>query len=428
MDELAASNAVSKAMVQQVINRVVSRDAGTRDPTTKKDTTTCFGIPGSGLPRRHCNVDINVTVLVCQGKQVFMSINNGAGEDTGSTEGHIYQSVYGQNYICRIYAYPTNFDLTIPVGSSSWDDVQFTSNGADVTSDVKKILVTEGTLSKGQDISNKFDWVFGESYHFEAGQTYSISDIVRSKTKTVDQNGGSGTSDSRFTDMGVMSTYAWKTSLGTDINDILDQLDESEKSFYEELSDEEKAEAGVIYICGGIMYKTAVVDSAITATAVPIIIPGLKSESFYFPADIQKGNDRMSCDRTEGGFWIKKTEAGPEYLKFEDGWREVKNTTNDKATQEVITAAKKAAQDAEGDDGDYHDYLQDSDIQNWGFRLENGEWIRLILTGVGGVPDGEDVDGVDGGIGSDSASSSTMDNCCCIQAANIIAASISNLK
>lgn len=326
-------------------NNAVQQQAGARNGASGEDGLTCFGIPGSGLPRRHCDANFNVTVAVCSDMTVYLSIHSG----------NVTQKVFGTKYSCRMYAYSRPFDMYIGAGTRGWEDVQFKCNGQ-VLPDGEVKLISEGTVEKTYDISVPFSWEFGECFKMSEGTEYYVSDIEQSMNHHVAQNGGFSDSDSRFVNMGALTDYSWKVEMGS-------------------------SENGKIWLCGGIVYPNAVVDSDITAEATPIEIPGLNMASYYYPGDIQKGN-RKSLNRPEGYLRICNPSRSAEYLEEDGIWRDVKNTENDRAVEEGA-------------------------FENWGFRLQGSEWVRLIITGEGGEP----TDGDPEGIGSDSPGGSN--GCCC---------------
>lgn len=336
-----------KKKIRKLITQPVNENAGTRDPTTHVDDTTSFGIPGSGLPRRHCNTAFSVTVAVASDLSVYMAMH----------DGKIYQNVFGQVYKCRMYTCPHYFEIYIPRGATGWDGAQFLdSSGNDCSADVA--MLCDGDVKKAYDKSNPFEWVFGPCFQMSEGDEYYENDITKQMPYRVDQYGGFSQSDSRFVSMGNLTDYSWKQEMGSSAD-------------------------GKIYLCGGILYGNATITSEITAKAVEIIIPGLNLANYYYPGDIQKGNRRMSLNRPEGYIRIYSPSRTAEYLDSEDGWRDIKNTENDRAVEEGA-------------------------FENWGFRLEGGEWIRLIITGEGGQAGEGDLNGI-GADGDDSGSCP----CCC---------------
>lgn len=361
MADSITTKQINKVIQIDLCDPKYKQDAG--DRINGVDNTTCFAIPGSGLPPRHCNVKTYVTVAVASDMSVYISMH-GDGE---AAQHSISQKVFGQNYQCRIYVAPHFFKMHIPVGSNGWEQVYFTDNAdkpmpsEEHPNDVAFCL-TKGEVHKGYDKNTYlFDWRFGDRFDVQEGVKYGENELTVAMEFQSTHDGGFSKANSAFVPVGALTDYGWKREMGD-------------------------SEDGYIYLCGGIVYDNATVTAAITADAVPIIIPGLNLTSFYYPGDIQK-LERMSLNRPEGYFMIYDPDFQPEWLQDEkDGnWRPIKNTENDIAVER----------------GQY---------DNTGWRLttdDEDSWVRLIITGRGGVPDGEDINGEEPGIGADSD-----DRCC----------------
>lgn len=356
---------IAQPSVNLKLEEHITQDAGTRN-SEGVDTDTCFGIPGSGLPRRHCNVDINVTVVVCTNKDVYMAIH----------DGRIYQNVFGRKYFCKMYASPQKFNLYIPNGARNWDDAQCVQNGKQLTmngDNPEAILCCEGDLEKTYDKSVEFDWKLGPCFQMTEGQSYFQADILQDMWyKVTPHNGGFSNANSGFHYMGNMDSDFWKQGLSQKV---------------EVNGEEVKDPDGVIWLCGGILYKGGdKIDSDITAVAVPIVIHNLKLGTFYYPGGIQKGDKIMSLNRPEGHFQICRPSFSADWLDMSGIWRDVKNTEDDRAVIE-------------------------GSFQNTAFRLQGSTWeerepgMRLILFGEGGDSDYE-------GIGADSPDGSGGCPCC----------------
>lgn len=340
------------------INKVIKKDPPLQENAGERnsngiDTTTCFGIPGSGLPRRHCNVNINITAAVASDLTVYLSVH----------DGKIYQNVFGRKYNCKLFTCPYNFSLYIPRGVNNWDGARFKvgektyklgQDGCDVR------CINEGRVEKTYDKSVPFEWIFGSCVQLTEKEEYYESEILKDKWTTTPGNGGFSKANSHFVDMGKLTDYGWKKEQGSGAD-------------------------GVIYLCGGILYDNSTITSDIEAQAVPVTIPGLNLANFYYPGDIQKSNVRMSLNRPDGYLRIYKPSRTAEYLDEEDGWRDIKNTENDKAVKEGY-------------------------FENWGFRRQGNKWVRLIITGEG-IENDEESGGI-GSVDNDVSSSSTAGGCC----------------
>lgn len=345
----------------------IVQDAGTRN-ADGVDTDTCFGIPGSGLPRRHCNVNIQVTVVVCSNMDVYMAIH----------DGEIKQSVFGRKYFCRMYASPQKFNLYIPNGARNWDDAQCVQNGNQLVingSNPEAILCCEGDVEKTYKppATYPFDWVLGPCFQMTEKESYYDADITQDMWHKVSPHyGGFSNANSGFHFMGNMKSDFWRNGLSQKV--VID-------------GEEVKDPDGVIWLCGGILYKGGdKIDSDITAVAVPIKIPGLKKGTFYYPGGIQKGDPIMSLNRPEGHFQIYSPSFSADWLEQEGAWRDVKNTEDDRAVEEGV-------------------------YSNTAWRLQGSSWetmepgMRLILIGQGGTSESDE------GIGADGESSGFP--CCC---------------
>lgn len=316
----------STKKITTICHGPVNENAGTRDDNGVDDVT-CFGIPGSGLPPRHCNTDFTVTAAVCSDLSVYLSVDGG----------RIYQDVKGYGYDCRLYACRHPFTIYLSTGITTWEEAQFLNSGADCRADVMEIV--RGDLTKGND--DTFSWEFGPCVSLSEGQEYYEDEITKTQTKSVSQNGGESKANYQFMFLGSLTDFGWTPDMGSDGK-------------------------GYVYLCGGIMYTSKdAVTAEITAVASRIEIPGLNLASYYYPGDIQK-IQRMSLNRPEGFLRIcKPGESSPEtYLKQEGIWRDVKNTTNDRA---VAAGAFK----------------------NWAFRFDGTQWQYLKLTGQGGAVEGD---------------------------------------
>ncbi|WP_302320380.1 hypothetical protein [uncultured Duncaniella sp.] len=296
-------------LIKGVIDVPVHQDAGSRN-SNNVDTTTCFGIPGSGLPRRHCNVDIHFTVVIMEDLSIYLSVNNGSFK----------QSVFGRNYSCRVYAANHPFRMYIPYGTNGWDKIQF-FEGEKRCDDNVTGIVTSGTVDKAYENTYYFDWQFGPHVPVAEDQEITTKQLTKSMVKRSSHDGGESVADSHFVYMGKLTDYGWKEELQED-------------------------GSGIIYVCGGIVYPNATVDSDINAEAVPIKIPGLKTFIGYYPGDVLKKGVRKSCNRPQGFFKILKRGS----------WRDCKNFPGDES----------------------------EDMENTVFRLDTREWIKADLTGVGG--------------------------------------------
>lgn len=345
-------------------NNPVNQDAGTRG-SDGVDTPTCFGIPGSGLPRRHCNTDFQVTVAVSSDMQVYAAAHSG----------RIYQNVFGRTYECRIYAAPQSFSLYIPNGSTGWKDAQFLQGSKQLSiidegsGQEGVTLLAEGSLKKTYQNTVQFDWRFGDCFQMADKGEYYENDITKDMWYELpNHNGGFSKANSAFHNMGNMKSDFWRNGLSQKVE--IDGVPVEDPD-------------GVLWLSGGILYGGgSVIDSDITAPAVPILVKGLKEGTFYYPGDIQKGDKRMSLNRPEGYFLIHTPSFDADWLDWQGPWRDVKNTEDDRAVEEGV-------------------------YQNTGFRLEGGEtWVRLILSGEGGAST-EDTEG----IGADDDGSGS--GCCC---------------
>lgn len=275
--------------IRAVITVSVVQNAGTRDGNGV-DTTTCFGIPGHNLPRRHCDVNFQVSVAVADDLSVYLAIHNG----------EVKQYVYGQGYSCRFYACPHYFRMYIPHGATGWSDVQFFDSGDNRCDDDITGIVMNGSLTKTYDKSVPFQWMFGPTQSLAEGGSYDEGYITAGMPHRVSHNGGESVSDSHYCDMGKLTDYDWT----------------------EELQD---SSDGHVYICGGILYPDSNVTSDINAEAVEITIPGINTWFWYYPGDVIKGGSRKSLNRANGYFYMKKSSSNHKFMKMHDGWRDCKN-------------------------------------------------------------------------------------------------------
>lgn len=304
--------------ISGVITEPINQNAGERNPSNQTDTTTCFGIPGSGLPRRHCNVNIKGTVLVCSDTSVYLSIHSG----------EFSQNVFGRGYSCKMFASPHPFNLYIRMGASGWKDVQFTHASTGKTLALGKDIfeIADGEVNKEYENTTPFIWKFEACKSFSEGQEVSENQIISKGNYSYTYSGGSGRSNSKFTNMGKLTDYGWIEELG----------DSSD---------------GTIWLCGGIIYSSgSVIDSDITAVAVPITFHGLNTFFYYYPGDTLIGGSRKSLNRPHGYFRMKTSHSSVPAWKVVGGWRDCKNCDDDSKPNSV-------------------------------FLLDGGEWKRAQLTG-----------------------------------------------
>lgn len=299
--------------IAAILPTLINMSAGTRN-SSGVDTTTAFGIPGSGLPRRHCNMNIYVYTIVCTDMSVYVALGCSAG-GSPSSDGHIYQNVYGTTYICRMYAYTDAFEIYIPNGTDAWNDVQIlNSAGTNIVNSVSWVVGYSSTnLTKlyNKD-SYPFDWRFTTPVSLTVGNEYDESTITQAKDYSYTLSGASSASYSKsnYVYLGKLTDFHWS-------------------------EDEQEEGNGYFYMCGGIVYPNSVVDSDIHATAVKITIPGIMTYLNYYPGDVTKSGVQKSCNRS-GGYFRMKNNTATESLKVVSGWRDCKNCSEESRQPQTV--------------------------------------------------------------------------------------------